>query len=79
MVALDPVSQEFTSDVSPYLAGIEEMIAATDRFRESVDAALHSVEELGLAFASLPDEKTIHVHLVNQNGTTLSPMWRRRS
>ena len=38
------------------------MIAATDRFRESVDAALISVEALHAAIDDLPSEKVIHIN-----------------
>ena len=60
---LPEVTQRFDADVSGYLAGIEEMIAATDQFRESVDAALVSVEALHAAIDDLPTEKTIHINL----------------
>ena len=39
------------------------MIAATDRFRESVDAAIGAVEALHAAIDALPDEKTIHINV----------------
>ena len=39
------------------------MIAATDRFRESVDAALISVEALHAAIDDLPDEKVINIRV----------------
>ena len=39
------------------------MIAVTDRFRESVDAALISVEALHAAIDDLPTEKTIHINV----------------
>ena len=61
--ALPQVTQEFDADVQPYLDGVEEMIAATDHFRESVDAALAAVEALHAAIDDLPNEKTIHVNV----------------
>ncbi len=63
MPDLPEVTQRFDADVSGYLAGMEEMIAATDAFRASVDAALGAVEALHAAIDSLPDEKTIHVNV----------------
>ena len=61
--ALPEVTQEFDADVQPYLDGIEEMITATDAFRDSVAAALRDVLALEAAIDSLPDEKTIHVNV----------------
>jgi hypothetical protein len=62
MAELDPVTQDFYANTEPYIAGIEAAIAATDRFRESVDAALISVEALHAAIDDLPLERTVHVN-----------------
>ena len=61
--ALPEVTQEFDANVQPYLVGIEEMITATDAFRDSVAAALRDVLALEAAIDALPDEKVINIRV----------------
>ena len=63
MPDLPEVTQTFDVNALPYLEGIEEMIAATQRFAEEVNDAISDVDALNAAIRALPDEKTIHINV----------------
>jgi hypothetical protein len=60
---LDPIEQEFVANVDRYLAGLEEMDAAGNKFVASNAESIASIRALDAAIASLED-KTIRVDTV---------------
>ena len=63
MVDLPKVSQDFEADGSQYVAEIEAMIAANERFISSIEDAIGKIEEFRAALDSLPREKDIKIEL----------------
>ena len=61
MPDLPKVSQDFTADVSDYVAKMQLMIDETERFMDEVDAAIVKVGEFKAALNSLPDMKVVTI------------------
>ena len=61
MPELPKVSQDFTADVSDYVAKMQLMIDETERFVGEIDDAIAKIGEFKAALDSLPDMKVVTI------------------